>query len=263
MPTELIARCIAIVPIGILSGMLSGAFGIGGGIIAVPLIRHTLAVSAHIAIGTTLAVILPTAVIGAMNYLKEGKLNIPFAAICGAPAALGTIGGSALSHYIDGKYLMLGLAGLMTVVGFDFVTGLGNKLKAKAPSEEGNIVIDGKVLLTTIVIGLFVGLLSGMLGVGGGFIMVPAFCYLLHLPLKVAFGTSLVVISIVALPGTVVHWYHNHVDLSIAWPMLLGSIPGAWLGSRFSLKLKDQVLRSVFGTLLIIMALIFASKELL
>lgn len=264
MSADIIARLALILPIGLLSGLLAGAFGIGGGIVSVPLVKHLVGVTAHVAIGTTLAVILPTSLIGAYTYLKSGKLIPSLAIICGIPAVLGTIFGSHHSHFIEGKNLMVALAVLMLLVGLDFVSGLGNKLKAKASpeGEDSSFSLTSKAIITAIIIGIIVGLLSGLLGIGGGFIMVPAFCYLLHLPLKVAFGTSLVVIAIVALPGTIVHAMHQHVDIAIAAQMLAGSVPGAWLGSKFLLRTKDQTLRTVFGSILIVLAIIFAWREM-
>lgn len=264
MSAELLARLAVIVPIGLLSGLLAGAFGIGGGIVSVPLVKHLVGVSAHVAIGTTLAVILPTSLMGAYTYLKSKKLIVSLALICGIPAIVGTIFGSHYSHAIEGKHLMVALAALMMLVGLDFVSGLGNKLKAQggAEGEEFEFKMDTKSLMTGIIIGIVVGLLSGLLGIGGGFIMVPAFCYLLRLPLKVAFGTSLVVIAVVSLPGTIVHAMHQHVDLGIAAQMLAGSVPGAWLGSKFSLRTKDQTLRSIFGSILIVLSILFAWREL-
>ena len=264
MSAELLARLFVVVPIGLISGILSGAFGIGGGIVSVPLVKHLVGVSAHIAIGTTLAVIMPTALMGAYSYLKSGKLILSLAGICGIPAVIGTIFGSHHSHFIEGKNLMVALAVLMLLVGIDFVSGLGNKLKASAGGDEDSFTfkLDGKAIVAGILIGTIVGLLSGLLGIGGGFIMVPAFCYVLHLPLKVAFGTSLVVIAVVSLPGTVVHAMHQHVDLPMAAQMLAGSVPGAWIGSKFALKTKDKVLRSVFGSILIVLSILFAWREL-
>ena len=276
MNPEILARWIEIVPIGFLSGLLAGAFGIGGGIISVPLIRHVLGLTPHEAVGSSLAMILPTAVIGVFNYLKQGKTLPKLSLICSGPAIIGTIVASAASHYIHGQILMLMLAALMVLVGVDFATGFGNKLKkARTPEVvSGNepaaeqtddavpFVLNQRTVLTAASIGIIVGLLSGLLGIGGGFIMVPAFCYFLNLPLKMAFGTSLIVVALVALPGTVVHAFHKHVLPNVVLLMLLGSLPGAWLGSYFSLKAKDRVLRMIFGALLLVLAVVFAHREL-
>jgi uncharacterized membrane protein YfcA len=157
---------------------------------------------------------------------------------------------------------MLVLAGLMLLVGLDFVSGFGGKLKAAAKGEDEPFDLTRKNLIIASVIGLLSGLLSGLLGVGGGFIMVPAFCYFLGVPLKLAFGTSLIVIAMVAIPGTAIHAMNGHVSLSIVVPMLVGSLPGAWLGSYFSLKAKDKMLRVIFGSILLVMAFVFAYREL-
>ncbi len=264
MSSELLAQFFEIVPIGLLSGILSGAFGIGGGIVSTPMVRHFLGVSAHVAIGSTLAVILPTAISGSLNYLKKGKLLPSLALICGGPAALGTIVASFASHYVQGQHLMLVLAALMAIVALDFLTGFGHKLRAseEESDEPFHMVLTKRESMISASLGLFVGLLSGFLGIGGGFIMVPGFCYLLNLPLKVAFGTSLIIVAVVALPGTIVHSIHGHVHASIVLPMILGSIPGAWLGSYFSLKAKDRWLRIIFGSIVLVMAIVFAYREL-
>ncbi len=264
MSTNQLAQFFEIVPIGIFSGLLSGAFGIGGGIVSTPLVRHFLGVTAHVAIGSTLAVILPTAIVGSINYLKQGKLIPKLALVCGVPAALGTIAASYASHFVEGQQLMLVLAGLMIVVALDFLTGFGQKLRShgEESDEAFKIELNSKQSLIGAALGLFVGLLSGFLGIGGGFIMVPAFCYLLNLPLKVAFGTSLLIVAVVAMPGTFVHAMHGHVSTSIVIPMVVGSVPGAWLGSYFSLKAKDRWLRVIFGAIVLIMAIVFAYREL-
>ncbi len=265
MSTDQWARIFEIVPIGLFSGLLAGAFGVGGGIISVPLVRHVLGLTAHEAVGSTLAMILPTAAIGVFNYLKQGKIVPRLALISSLPAIIGTVIASEYSHNVNGSVLMLMLAGLMLLVAFDFLTGAGAKLKAKSgdeSSEDDVLVMDKRKSLIAAFIGLVVGLMSGLLGIGGGFVMVPAYCYFLGLPLKAAFGTSLIVVALVALPGTVVHAMHKHVLWWVVIPMLGGSLPGAWLGSYFSLKAKDQNLRTVFGIILIVMAIVFAAREL-
>lgn len=262
MLTDFLARFIQIVPIGLASGMMSGAFGVGGGIITVPLLRCLLALAAHLAVGNSLAVILPTALIGAINYLKQGKLLPLLALACGVPAIVGTVLASVASAYVQGRYIMLVFSFLLIFVGLDFLTGFSSNLKATGDLNQTNFELNFRNLLIAAVLGLVTGLLSGLLGVGGGFIMVPAFCYFLHLPLKVAFGTSLIVVALVALPGTAIHALSGHVQLSIVLPMLAGSLPGAWFGSQFSLKARDKSLRVIFGLLLLLLALAFSYREL-
>lgn len=297
MNADSLLHFIQILPIGLASGILAGAFGVGGGIIAVPVVRHLLGVTAHVAVGSTLAMILPTAVAAVFNYKRQGKLHLSLSLACCLPAVLGTTLASHHSRSISERFLMLLLAFLMVIVGLDFVSGIGARLKSKAnPAEaevrggEDNIagkskggesftderpdnndashnqtntlVFRMRHYLVAAAIGVVVGLLSGLLGIGGGFIMVPAFCYFLNLPLKDAFGTSLLVVAVVALPGSVVHYMHGHVDFSLVLPLLSGSVPGAWFGSSYALKAKEKNLRIVFGVIVILMAAVFAYKEL-
>lgn len=262
MQADYWARFFEIVPIGLASGLLSGAFGVGGGIITVPVLKNVLGISAHLAVGNSLAVILPTAIIGTINYLKKGQLVLSMALSCGIPAVVGTIVASELSSRVQGQVLMLLLAALMMLVGLDFLTGLGGKLKASSESSDKAFELNKRNTIVCIILGIVTGLLSGLLGVGGGFIMVPCFCYFLMQPLKVAFGTSLVVIAMVALPGTIVHAMAGHVQMSIVAPMLAGSMPGAWLGSYIALRTRDKLLRMIFGVILVIMACMFAYREL-
>lgn len=256
------AQLLSVVPIGFMAGLLAGAFGVGGGVIAVPMVRHFLGVSAHVAVGSTLAMIVPTALIGLINYRKQGSLLSSLSFLCSGPAVLGTVLASACSHYVPGQYLMILLSILMVIVGLDFVGDFGNKLKGRSEQAIDEFKIDRQSTLIGVGIGTIVGLLSGLLGIGGGFIMVPAFCYLLHLPLKTAFGTSLLVVTVVSIPGTLVHAYHGHVQPGVVLPMLLGSLPGSWLGSYLSLKAKDKNLRRIFGSLLLVLAIAFACREL-
>lgn len=249
--------------IGLLSGMLAGAFGVGGGIIATPLTRILLGTTAQVAVGTTLAMILPTAISGIINYVKEGKISGKLALATAPASMLGSIGASALSDRVSGSVLMLALSALMIIAGSDFIFGLGARLKKSAPETESPFPSRSTDIFLATLIGFLVGALSGFLGVGGGFIMIPAFCAVFNMSVKAAFGTSLLVIAAVSLPGTIVHFMENHVRLDLVALMLLGSVPGAWLGSKLSLKAKDTVLKKTFGYILCTMAVFFAYREIL
>jgi uncharacterized protein len=251
------------VAIGFAAGLLSGAFGIGGGILSTPLLRMFLDVTPHESVGTTLAVIIPTAVSGAVNYVKKKLVIKELAIYCGISAIFGTTLGSAATRFIEGQHLMIALAILMVIVGLDFITGFGAKLKKSSETNPEQVeVLDRGGRNTAIVLGFMVGIMSGVLGVGGGFVMIPAFCYFFHTPIKVAFGTSLLVVAVVAVPGTIVHAFHDHVEWGISLSMLFGSVPGAWIGSYFSLRAKDQWLKITFGCILLGLATLFAYREL-
>ncbi|MBY0360047.1 MAG: sulfite exporter TauE/SafE family protein [Candidatus Obscuribacterales bacterium] len=259
--SDAIARFAEILSIGLVSGALSGAFGIGGGIVSTPLIRHLLGIVPHVAIGSTLAVIFPTSIVGVFNYVKAGKILPMLACVTGVPAVIGTIIASYLSHYVQGQHLMLILCGLMMLIGLDILFSVRSRL-VKQSDDAAEIQLGRKSYYIALICGYLVGLVSGFLGIGGGFLLVPCYCYFIGLPLKIAFGTSLAVVAIVAVPGIAVHAWHGHVDLNVVLPMLGGSIPGAWLGSYFSLKTKDKYLKMIFGSILILLSFYFFYREL-
>lgn len=257
-----LVRIAQAVPVGLASGMLSGAFGVGGGIISVPLTRHLLGVAPHISVGSTLAVILPTACVGIYNYHKQGKIVLPLALASGAPATIGSVAGAAGTKYLNGEQLMLILCALMLLVGVDFVSGFSNRARKSADAEPQEFVANAKSIGIASITGLLIGSLAGMVGVGGGFILVPLYCYAFGLPVKAAFGSSLIVVAMVALPGTVMHFVEGHVDTTLVFSLIAGSLPGAWLGSKLALKSNDEILKHAFGLVLIVMSALFAYREL-
>jgi hypothetical protein len=112
-------------------------------------------------------------------------------------------------------------------------------------------------------IGLVTGLFSGLLGVGGGIVLIPSFLYILHMPLKKAFGTSLAVITVIAIPGTVVHSFLHHISWSLVLYLVIGSIPGAYIGARLSIRTAERVLYVLFGLLLAVFGVVFIVNEII
>ena len=105
--------------------------------------------------------------------------------------------------------------------------------------------------------------MSGLLGVGGGLVMVPAFAGWVRLPLKEALGTSLACVAILAVPGTVTHALLGHIDWLYALPLCVGVIPGAAIGAHLALRSSDRTLRLLVGTVLGAIAIFYATIEIL
>jgi len=254
--------------IGFFVGILSGGLGVGGGILSTPLMRMFLAVDPHTAIGTSLAMIVPTAVSGALSYLRKGMVQVKLAVCLAVPAVVGTIAGSISTLYFHGGALMLLIAFLLAATGCDLLFGLGKRLQDRtrpADDSDNASVGDGTAypLAQVWLVGLLCGYLSGLLGVGGGFLLVPALIYIFKSPIKAAFGTSLAVVALVCIPGTLVHVVEGHVYHWLAFSLVLGSVPGAWLGSVISMRLKDNWLKISFGVFVIAIAGISAFKEIM
>ena len=92
--------------------------------------------------------------------------------------------------------------------------------------------------------------------------LVPLLIYVFKSSIKAAFGTSLAVVAAVCIPGTLVHVIEGHVDHGLALSLVIGSVPGAWVGSLVSMRLKDALLRKAFGIFLIAVAGLFAFREI-
>ena len=118
-----------------------------------------------------------------------------------------------------------------------------------------------KQLLIGVAIGLGAGLMSGYVGVGGGFIMVPLMLSLIHIPMKLASGTSLIAILILAIPGTIENGLVGNIDYAVGLSVAIGSIPGAILGAMLVKRVPERALRFIFGGFLIIAAIVLFLNE--
>lgn len=262
------------VVIGLLTGLMSGCFGVGGGILCTPLVRMFLDIDPHVAVGTTMALIIPTSVAGALNYIKRKQFDQVMAAKLAPTAVLGTVAGAAATQWVEGQVLMLLFALLVCIAGIDLSFSIGENLK-KQRENESREKAGGDSLaepssepfpakgIGPYIVGLAAGLFAGFFGVGGGFLMVPCLLYFYRFSVKAAFGTSLIVIAAVSIPGTLSHFALMHVNLTLALLMIAGSIPGSLLGSALALKLKDSFLRRGFGVIMLIMSVVLAMRELL
>jgi uncharacterized membrane protein YfcA len=112
------------------------------------------------------------------------------------------------------------------------------------------------------IIGVAAGMLSGLLGIGGGILMVPLFSAWIGVPLKETIATSLACVGIFAVPGTITHWAQGDINWSYAIALAIGVIPGAQIGARFTIASDDRTLRYTVGAALAIIAIIYAAGEI-
>jgi uncharacterized membrane protein YfcA len=105
------------------------------------------------------------------------------------------------------------------------------------------------------------GLLSGLLGIGGGLIIVPALAGMLGVPLKRALGTSLVAVVVLVIPGTIVHAALGHIDWTAALLLVVASVPGARLGATIALGTRERTLRTLVGTFLAVVAVAYGVQQ--
>jgi hypothetical protein len=248
------------VGLGFAIGILSGLFGVGGSSIATPLVRVALNTPSLIALASPLPATFPTAIAGLAAYLKEGLVNrraVIWTVIGGLPAV---VVGALLTRWVPGHWLMFLVAGAVLGVGIEMLrlNPYTAAESARRSARWRNAPIFG---LLAVAIG--VGLLSGLLANGGGFLLVPAFVLLFGASMREAAPTSLICVAFLAVPGTVTHALLGHIDGWLSSYLAIGVIPGTYLGARVSVWQRQVHLRRPFGAFLILFAAYFLAAEIL
>ncbi|GAA3642994.1 hypothetical protein GCM10022200_28600 [Microbacterium awajiense] len=213
--------------IGLIAGLLSGLFGVGGGTVIVPLLVLLLRFDQRLAAGTSLAAIVPTATVGVISYAVHGSVAWVPALILALGAVIGAQVGTWLLPRMPITALRWGFVGFLAVV--------IASLFVVIPSREAGLPITVLSVIGLIVLGVVTGILAGLLGVGGGVIVVPALLLLFGTSDLVAKGTSLLMMIPTAISGTVGNVRRRNVDLVAA--ALIGVAActttafGAWLAT--------------------------------
>jgi uncharacterized membrane protein YfcA len=254
-----------ILVLGVLTGMLSAAFGVGGAVVSTPGVR-LLGLSALDAVGTTLPSILPSAASGTARYWREGLVDWRIVATTAPAGAVAAVAGSLLSRSVpgEGHWLMVATAGLL---GFTAARLVLTDDEPEPEPDGSGAADDGpendrRSPLLLAGVGVGGGLLSGLLGVGGGTILLPAFLGVLRLPTKRAVATSLACVGILAIPGTVTHAVLGHINWRFALLLGVGVIPGARLGAAAAIAASDRRLRLAVAGVMAVLALGYGVSEI-
>ena len=210
--------------IGMAVGFLSGAFGKGGSAVATPLL-HLLGVPAIVAIASPLPATIPSSLLAGRVYAGAGNVDRRVVRIGLPGGLLLTVAGAVLTRWVPGGPLVI-------------VTDL---LVLAAEGDE-----DATAFKILAVVGA-VGFVSGLLGNSGGFLLAPLFISVLGLPVHRALGTSLVLATCLAVPGTLVHAWLGHIDWSLTLAFGLASVPAASAGARLALRTHSQRLALAYG----------------
>lgn len=240
--------------VGILIGFLAGLFGIGGSLISTPILKIFFGLPSLIALATPLPITIPAALAGVFGYLRKGVINkkVSFYVILGGLPA--TILGALGTKIVPGNWLM-GLTGVFVVI-------VGIRLFYSSRMKEVAPLNQNFSPFFAILIGLITGLCSGLLAVGGGIIMIPAFLLILGMSFQEAAATSLFSIAFFAIPGTLVHWHLHHIDWLLVLNISIGVIPASYLGSQVGMRIKSKKLLTFFSLFLILFGAYFIFSQL-
>jgi hypothetical protein len=242
------------VGIGFASGLLAGLFGVGGGVVMTPGVQVLLGAPPIVALATPLPAIFPTALAGAFSYGRRGELDARAAVWLAGPGLAAAAAGAWLTEVVETSVLLLATAVLLAWQAARILRQ-GRRPPKELPRETSSGVLAA--------IGLVAGLVSGLLGIGGGLVIVPLLAGWLGMPLKRALGTSLLAIVALVVPGTIVHATLGHIDLGIFLALTVGAVPGARLGAGLALGARERTLRLAVGTFLLVIALAYAAGQLL
>lgn len=239
---------------GFVAGVISGAFGVGGAIITTPAVQVILGARPIVAVGTPLPVIFPSTLSAMHAYRRAGQIDYRAVKWAAPPGAVGAAGGAALTKVVNAQVLLLITAGLIAWQAIRVGWGKTVQEADVRHAQPSGLAFAG--------MGLVGGFASGLLGIGGGVVMIPIMVGILRMPLKRSLGTSLVVIAFMVIPGTVVHALLGHIDWAIFVWLTLGVVPGAFLGSRWTIRARERTLRLAVGIFLLAVAISYGALEI-
>ena len=256
----------AAIVIGISLGLIGG----GGSILTVPVLVYIMGIDPMLATAYSLFVVGSTSLVGAGTYMKKGLVNYKTAIVFAIP--------SFIAVFLTRKFLVPALPdplfsigeslvtkniGIMVFFGLIMLAASYSMIRSKndgAGDEKQAIKFNFPMIALE---GSVVGLITGIVGAGGGFLIIPALVLLAKLPMKMAVGTSLVIIAAKSLIGFLGDLSTQTID----WPLLIMftglSIVGIFIGSALSKKINERVLKTGFGWFVLIMGIFIITKELL
>jgi len=235
---HILALCLAT-----LVGVSLGALGGGGSIITTPILVYVEHVRPDHAVGMSLVIVGVTSFIGASLHLRRGNVALKSGLLFALTGMAGSYIGSTGTHLISRRVLMLIYSGIMLVVGYAMLRRRTTKPDSSKPANA----------YLCLIAGFFVGLLTGFLGVGGGFLIVPFLVLFGGLDIRLAAGTSLAVIAFNSITGVLGQLRFAPIDWNIAMGFLVFSLAGMVVGSSVSARLPAASLRRIFGTAVLIL----------
>ena len=240
-------RAARLIVIGVVTGLAGGLLGVGGGFVMVPAMVYLLKTPQREANGTSLAVIVPVALVGATVLGQGHQVDVEVAIALAIGAVGGAVVGARPTRRVSDAGLRRAFGILAVLVGL-LIIGEAVVQALGTPDFGASLRPSGLSLwVLAFMVGVLAGVLSGLLGIGGGAIMIPAMTLLMGLSQHLAQGTSLLVIIPTAISGSITHFRMGNIRLETARWLSVGGVVGAIAGASLALASPDQVLRLLFG----------------
>ena len=230
--------------LSVLIGVSLGVLGGGGSILTVPILVYVAGMDAKEAIAASLFVVGVTSAAGAVSHARGSRVRWRTGLIFGAAGLTGAFGGGLLGGHLPGDLLLAAFALMMVATSVAMIRGRKTKESARHTDlPVARVLLDGAV----------VGLVTGLVGAGGGFLVVPALALLGGLPMAVAVGTSLLVIAMKSLGGLAGYLGSVHLDWSLVIAVTVAAMVGSVIGGRLAGKIPEVALRKAFGWFVLVM----------
>ena len=238
--------------LAVLVGVSLGLLGGGGSILAVPLLVYVAGMDAKEAIATSLLVVGTTALVAVIPHARAGRVRWRTGLLFGAAGMTGAYAGGRVAEFIPGAVLLVAFSLMMLATAVAMIRG------RKTPDKPAHTELPvARVLLD----GVVVGLVTGLVGAGGGFLIVPALVLLGGLPMSVAVGTSLLVIAMKSFAGLAGYLASVEIDWPVALGVTAAAVVGSLLGSRLTGVIPPNTLRKGFGYFVIVMGLLILVQQ--
>ncbi|KAB8315617.1 sulfite exporter TauE/SafE family protein [Tolypothrix campylonemoides VB511288] len=250
------------------AGFLGALTGLGGGVVIVPLLVSVFGVDIRYAVGASLVSVIATSLGAASTYIKQGYTNLRLGMFLEVATTIGALIGAMIATFISVKALSIVLAVVLLYSAFlsqqpkldNFetespnLTGTYLQLNGTYPTPEGLMSYQVHSVPGGFSVMLVAGILSGLLGIGSGAFKVLAMDQIMRIPFKVSTTTSNFMIGVTAAASAGVYLARGYIDPGLSMPVMLGVLPGAFLGARVLIGAKTQTLRIIFSLVLVVMA---------
>ncbi|MCD6638667.1 MAG: sulfite exporter TauE/SafE family protein [Nocardioides sp.] len=227
---------VLVLALSLVVGVALGALGGGGSILTVPILVYVAGLDAKEAIATSLLVVGTTSAVGAITHARAGRIRWRTGAVFGLGGMVGAFVGGLVAGHLPGRLLLTAFATMMIATAVAMLRG------PRVAPAVGELKV-----VRALVDGIVVGLLTGLVGAGGGFLVVPALVLLGGLPMPVAVGTSLVVIAMKSAAGLAGYLTTVSIPWDLALPVTAVAICGTVVGGRLTGRIPEDRLRAIFG----------------
>lgn len=247
--------------LGLIIGVLLGLLGGGGSILAVPALVYGAGVPLAAAVPTSLVVVGVSSATALLPRLRGGQIAWRIAGVFGAAGAAAAFAGAAVNRLLDPRAVLVGFAALMVTAGV--------RMLREQPAVGGDCALPGGgvnwrgCLPKAIGSGIVVGFLTGLFGVGGGFLIIPALVLLLGLPMATAVGTSLAIIVLNSIAGFTAHAGDVELDHQIVGAFTVAAVAGSLVAGRFATRLPAERMRRWFAYLVFAVAALVVVQTLI